>query len=123
MAIGANSQVAVKTQGIGLNPQGPLFGIVESGTGPFTVLWYNGSRVASIILTNLDEILVASGTVAADFVGRRVKINSPAGQNNWAYMVCVGAYSRNGADTLLLQNPTGEYFLEALAANCTALDN
>ena len=109
--------------GGGLAVQGPLFGAVESGADPYTILWYNGERVASVAAITIDEILVATGSTAADFVGRRVKINSPAGQNNWAYMVCVGAYNRRGSDTLLLQNPTGEYFLEALAANCEALPN
>jgi hypothetical protein len=124
MAIAAGSIVAPKTSGIGLNPStGPLFGIVQSGAGPFAVLWFNGVADASVVALALDEILVASGSTAATFVGRRVKVNSPAGQNNWAYMVCVGAYNRNGSDTLLLQNPTGEYFVEALSANCSALPN
>jgi hypothetical protein len=123
MAIGANSIVSPKTTGVGgggLNPLSPLFGIVESGAGPFTVLWFNGQRVASIVLSNLDEILAGSGTIAAELVGREVKVSSPAGQTNYGQFICVTNYNRNGSEFVLLQNKTSGYYFEALAANCTA---
>lgn len=120
MAIGANSIVSPRTAGLGLNVNGPLFGIVESGAGPFTVLWYNGERVASIVVTNLDEILASGGTQGADFVGRQVKVNNPVGQTNYGLFTCVASYNRNGSEVLLLKNNVALYFIEALASQCSA---
>lgn len=120
MAIGAGSIVAPKLNGSGggaaLNVRGPVFGCVESGAGPYVVLWNTGVRSTDIAAGTIDEILAADGTVAATYVGRRVKPTSPAGQTAWAFAVCVAAYKRAGSDTLLLQSPQGEYFIEILAS-------
>lgn len=124
MAIGIGSTVSPKSVPPGsasFAAEGPLFGISESAGTPFTILWNNGQRVASVPLTSVDEIVAGSGTIAADFVGRRVQVNSPAGQNVWGACLCVGSYNRNGSEVLLLQNQHGGYYLEALASNCTAL--
>ncbi len=120
MAIGANSIVSPHTGGLGLNVNGPLFGIVESGAGPYTVLWYTGERVASVVAGNIDEIVAGSGTVAAALVGRQVKSISPTGQDNWGLCICVANYMRNGTDTCLLRNPAG-FFVEVPSAQVEAV--
>lgn len=122
MAIGINSIVAPNIA-IATAPvvQGPIFGISESAGAPFTVLWSNGNRVAGIPGTSLVEIAPADLATREAFVGRRVRVTTPSGQNNWGICVCVGAYKQGGAsggNTLLLQNPVGQYFIEVLPADC-----
>jgi len=119
MAIGVASIVSPKTAGLGLNVSGPLFGSVQSGAGPFVVLWFNGEN-NSVVATSLDEILAGSGTVAAALVGRQVKVISPTGQDNYGFCVCVANYQRNGTDTCLLRNPAG-FFIEAPSAQVEAV--
>lgn len=125
MAIAATSIVSPKRSGlnagVALALQGPLFGIVESGTGPFVVLWGNGQRVSSVDLGTIDEILEATTAIANGFVGRRVKQTVPTGQTNWGVMTCVAAYKRTNVDIILLQSSTGA-FIEALASSCEAVD-
>ncbi len=119
MAIGVASIVSPKTAGIGLNVEGPLFGSVQSGAGPFVVLWFNGQN-NSVVAASLDEILSGSGTVAAALVGRQVKATSPAGQTNYGFCTCVANYLRNGTDTCLLRNPAG-FFVEVPSAQVVAV--
>lgn len=120
MAIAAGSIVAPKLNGSGggaaLNVRGPVFGCVESGAGPYIVLWNTGVRATDIAAATIDEILSADGSVEATYVGRRIRPTSPTGQTAWAYGVCIAAYKRNGSNTLLLQSPAGEYYIEILAA-------
>ncbi len=122
MAIAAGSTVALKLFGIApaAAAAGPLFGFVESGTGPFDVQWANGTFGNDVLAASLDEILAASGTTAAELVGRQVKITSPANQDNYGIGVCVGVYKRNGSDVALVRNPAG-FFVEALAAQVEAV--
>ncbi len=127
MAIAVSSivspKVAGNNAGKALFPSsGPLFGIVAdgSGSGPWDVVWNNGAVVAGIVQLALDEITEADTVVLSGFVGRRVKINSPAGQNNWGLCVCLAAYKRNAVNTLLLQNSDTGAFLEAAATDCEA---
>jgi hypothetical protein len=119
MAIGVASIVSPKTAGVGLNVDGPLFGSVQSGAGPFVVLWFNGQN-NSVVATSLDEILAGSGTIAAAIVGRQVKVTSPTGQTNYGLCVCVANYLRNGTDTALLRNPAG-YFIEVPSSQVAAV--
>src|SRR5882672_3191517 len=122
MAIGVGSLVSPKLVIEGAaNVKGPVFGISESAGTPFTVTWNDGSRVASIPNGSLDEITAADAAVLNEFVGRRAQINTPTGANSWSFSVCVGAYKRGLLTYLLLQNPTGEYFVEVQSAACTAL--
>lgn len=71
MAIGISSIVAVKVSSTALafgnvSAQPPCFGVSETASTPFTVTWQsNGSRVASIPLTSLDEILNPSADTLA----------------------------------------------------------
>lgn len=120
MAIAAGSIVAPKLNGSGggaaLNVRGPVFGCVESGSGPYIVLWNTGARVEAIAAATIDEILSADSVASSTYVGRRIKPTTPSGQTAWAYAVCVAAYKRAGVDTLLLQSPQGEYFLEIPAS-------
>ncbi len=122
MAIAAGSTVALKLFGIApaAAAAGPLFGFVESGTGPFDVRWANGEFGDNILAIALDEILAASGTTAAELVGRQVKITSPAGQDIYGLCVCVDVFKRNGSDSALMRNPAG-FFVEALAAQVEAV--
>ncbi len=125
MAIGVGSLVSPKLVDVNApNVRGPVFGISETAfAGPYTILWNDGSHVTTVPGTSLDEITVADQAVLDGFVGRRVKVNTPASFNNWGTCVCVGAYKRSGASFLLLQNAAGEYFIEVQSANCTALEN
>jgi hypothetical protein len=109
--------------------QGPVFGIVDDAAG-LDVLWNNGTFVQGLtaVSPSLDKIGTADPAVAARIVGRRVQVNDPAGQNIWGLCVCISVYTRqiNGGPALartmaLLQNPTGEYFIEVLASDCTAV--
>jgi len=107
--------------------QGPVFGVVDNAAG-IDVLWNNGILVEGLAAgASLEKIGVADPTVAARIVGRRVQVNDPPGQNTWGLCVCISVYTRqvNGAGTVrtmaLLQNPTGEYFIEVLASDCTAV--
>lgn len=125
MAIAVSSIVAPKRSNGGLGimivPQGPVFGIVGGGSGPWDVLWNSGSLVESIPEIALDEILEAADAVQDAFVGRRVKVNTPSGQTNWGIGSCVSAYKRSGADVLLLQLPSGS-FIEVFPSECSAVD-
>lgn len=115
MAIGAGSIISPKVSGLAINVRGTVFGIVESGAGPYVVLWQDGTRATDISAVTIDEILAADGTVAATYVGRRLRPTSPQGQTAWAYVVAISAYKRNGTDVLLCQSPGGEYFIEVNA--------
>lgn len=131
MAIAVNDRVAmtltVATAAppklLGLAGVPPMFGIVAAAG--LNVLWRDGTLVLAIPSTALDKITDPDDTVADGFIGKRVKVTDPAGYVSWGFMVCVDAYKRdyNGAGTdviqvLLLQNPSGEYFVEALASSC-----
>ena len=122
MAIAAGSTVALKLFGIApaAAAAGPLFGFVESGTGPFDVRWANGEFGDNVIATALDEILAPSGVTEALLVGRQVKITSPANQDNYGFGTCVGLYKRNGTDMALIRNPSG-FFVEAIASQVEAV--
>lgn len=116
-----NSVLSPSTNSLGPVVQGPTFGVSESAASPFTILWDNGQRVAAIPTLSLDEITAADLTVREAFIGRRVTVNTPSGQNNWGICVCVSAYKRAGNSVLLLQNAQGEYFIEVLSSECTAV--
>lgn len=110
---------------LSLPVQGPIFGIVDDAAS-VKVLWGNGTFSTGITAISLDKITPAADAVADEFVGRRVQINSPTGQTNWGLCTCIAAYKRDpgGAGTqiiqvLLLQNPGGEYYIEALATSCS----
>lgn len=113
MAIGITSIVAPKAFSIA---QPPMMGIVDSGAGPWDVLWSDGKLVDGIAATSLDEILAADAPALAK-VGSRVQVQD---STNWGYGVAIAAYKRNGSDKLLVQNPAG-YFTEALASQCTVV--
>lgn len=117
MAIGVSSTVSPKISASGVPVvQGPLFGISESAGTPFTILWANGERVASIPLTSLDEILGATGGAnSTKFIGQRVKVTTPADQSPYGLCTCAAVYNRNGVDVGLLQNAYGYYFETAVA--------
>ena len=107
--------------------QGPVFGVVDDAAG-LDVLWNNGTFAQGLAAptTSLEKIGVADPTVAAALVGRRVQVTTPPGQNNWGLCVCISVYTRklgdNAARTIaLLQNPTGEYFIEVLATDCVVV--
>ena len=125
MAIAVSAIVSPKASGnnsaASPSPNGPLFGIVSAGSGPWNVLWNNGSLVESIPAISLDEILPADSSVSDSFVGRRAKITSPTGQNNWGIGVCITAYKRDAVNTLLLQLGTGAY-VEVAAASAEAVN-
>jgi hypothetical protein len=115
MAIGPGSIVSPKVIGVVSNVHGPVFGSVESGAGPYIVLWEGGVRATDISAVTVDEILSADGTVAATYVARRVKPTSPSGATAYGIGVCVRAYKRSATDYLLLQLGSGA-FLEILAS-------
>jgi len=126
MAISVGSVVAVKNlssggvAGAGYAVQGPVFGVVNSGAGPFEVQWNCGGVPASGLVAGvLDEITNGDGTIAAALVGRRVKSSSPAGQTNWAQGLCVAVYKRSGSDYALVVTDQGTY-LEPLASTVSA---
>lgn len=125
MAIAASSIVSPKRSGSNagllLAVAGPIFGIVESGAGPYVVLWNNGQRVEDVVAITLDEITEATVSVQNGFVGRRVKVTLPTGQTNFGIMTCVAAYKRSDVDILLLQADTGA-FIEAVPTNCEAVN-
>lgn len=113
MAIAQNSIVSPKIAPV-VAPcaQGPIFGIVESASAPWTVLWNNGQRVAAIVDANLNEITEADSSVKDQFVGRLVKSTSPSGQTNFGQGICVACYKR-GVDTYaLVQNQAGGFYSE-----------
>lgn len=118
MAIGVGSKVSVKLDLLVPVVQGPVFGISESASTPFTITWSsNGARVASIPETSLDEILVA--TAGTELVGQRVIMTIPEDQSNYGLCTCIWVYRRNGSNVALLQNQAGEYYFEALVSNVT----
>lgn len=95
MAIGIGSMVAVKISSAALalgsiSHQPPAFGVSETASTPFTVTWGDGSRVASIPATSLDEIITANTPTLA-LVGQVVtKLNRDAAYSG----VVVDAYAR-----------------------------
>jgi hypothetical protein len=120
MAIGISSVVSVKLPPA-VNAQsgkGPVFGISESAATPFTITWEDGSRVASIPDTSLDEILIADAAVSDAQLGRLCRITDPAA-GNWGQGIAVSCYKRVGAATVaytLLRNQAG-FFIEVPSAN------
>ena len=107
-----------------ISASGPVRGIVSAVAGTATVLWDNGSQVASIVLVNLDLITdTGAETEQSRLVGRRVKIEDPTGQTNWGLATCVDVYGRQvnaeGTVTIvaLLQLDNGG-FAEVLASDC-----
>lgn len=130
MAISAGDRVAMTlTVGgaappklLGIAGVPPMFGTVAAAG--LNILWRNGTFSTSVPSTALDKIEDADAAVANGFVGKRVKVNNPTGYTNWGYCVCIDAYKRDYNDAgapiqvLLLQNPSGEYYLEALATDC-----
>lgn len=111
---------------LGLAGVPPMFGTVDAAG--LNVLWRNGVFSSAITSTSLDKITAPDTAVADAFVGKRVKVTNPTGYTNWGFMVCIDAYKRdyNGAgapiQVLLLQSPTGEYFVEALSSNCEVVN-
>lgn len=95
MAIGIGSMVAVKISSAALalgsiSHQPPAFGVSETASTPFTVTWGDGSRVASIPATSLDEIITANTPTLA-LVGQVVtKLNRDAAYSG----IVVDAYAR-----------------------------
>lgn len=107
---------------VGQAVRGPAFGRAETASpGPHTVLWQDGNHATGIAETSLDVIDSTDSATRDMFVGRRVQVNTPAGQTNWGTCVCVAAYKRNGENVLLLQNAGGEYFIEVLSSACVAI--
>ncbi len=109
------------------NVLGPMFGVVEAVSGTATVLWNNGTRVASIATPTLDVISLEA-TVANELVGRQVKSSDPTGQNNYGLGVCRAVYGRqtDGAGSVeivaLIQFPfPGGGYVEVLASNVEAV--
>lgn len=107
---------------LGLAGVPPMFGTVAAAG--LNVLWRDGTFSLAIPSTALDKIEPADDAVANEFVGARVKVNDPSGYTNWGFCICIDAYKRDYNDAgapvqvLLLQNPSGEYYLEALATDC-----
>jgi hypothetical protein len=128
MPLVANNEVARRVARFPIFSQsGPVRGIVSAVAGTATVLWDNGSQVASIVLVNLDLILTAgSETERSRLMGRRVQINDPTGQTNWGRATCVDVYARQvnaeGALTIvaLLQLEEGG-FAEVVSSTCTVV--
>ena len=133
MAIAAGDRVAMTVMIGGTEPTllglagvPPMFGTVAAAG--LNVLWRDGTFSLAIPSTALDKIEEADAAVANAFIGKRVKVNDPTGYTNWGFCICIDAYKRdyNDAGTeiiqvLLLQNPSGEYYLEALASDCEAV--
>jgi hypothetical protein len=111
---------------LGLAGVPPMFGTVDAAG--LNVLWRNGTFSLAIAATALDKITDPDADVANDFIGKRVKVTSPTGYTNWGLLICIDAYKRdyNGAgaaiQVLLLQSPSGEYFVEALSSNCEVVN-
>lgn len=131
MALVVGDKVAATILPITVTPlgqvvQGPMFGVVDSGSDPWDVLWRDGRFAEGVAGTSLDKIGAAADATREALVGRRVKVTAPTGQNNWGLAVCVDCYTRqvNGAggtvEMALLCNPAG-YFAEVLASNCEAI--
>ncbi len=128
MAIGVGSIVAIKissvVSGSALTPgsvssQPPCFGSVESASTPFTVNWANnGSHVASIAGTSLDEITTATTPTLA----LRGKVVGIAGYSPNYNASVISAYARSGVDYVLLKAIAGNFFLEVLASTVAAID-
>lgn len=109
------------------NSIGPIQGVVVSGTGPFVVQWADGSSASAAAAAALD-LVTLDPTVAATLVGRKVKVNSPAGQTNYGLCICSAVYKRDpaGAGSAVhtyahLVNLTTLYAFEALASDCEAV--
>jgi len=130
MAIGAGDRVAMTVMIGGTEPTllglagvPPMVGTVAAAG--LNVLWRDGTFSLAIPSTALDKIEDADVAVANEFIGARVKVSTPTGYSNWGLCTCIDAYKRdyNDAGTeiiqvLLLQSPSGEYYVEALASNC-----
>lgn len=123
MAIGVGSIVAVKVSSAQLDQgnasaQPPCFGACESAGTPFTITWSNnGSRVASIPSTSLDEITNATAQ-SQKLLGQVVNLpsvgGSPGGSPALNSLV-VGVYARSGTDVVLMKSLQTGSFVEALA--------
>lgn len=122
MAIIVGSIVAVKINSAALAsgsvcPQPPAFGVSESASTPFDVVWSaTGTRTTAVLLTSLDEITAADAQPLA-LVGTQV---TRAGYSPVASSVVVSAYKRNAVNVLLLKSQAGVYS-EALATAVTPL--
>lgn len=117
MAIAQNSIVSPKVaSSVAQNPHGPIFGIVESASAPWTVLWSNGQRVEDIETANLNEITAADPAVKDALVGRQVKITDPAGQTVFGQGICVDCYKRDSDTYALVANQALGFYSEYLAA-------
>ena len=111
---------------LGFNGVPPMFGVVVAAG--LNVLWKNGTFSLAIASTALDKIYPPDTAIANDFIGKRVQVTDPTGYTNWGLCVCIDAYKRDyndagsPVDVLLLQSPSGEYFLEALATKCEVVN-
>lgn len=125
MAIIIGSTVSPKLV-VAVNAQsgkGPVFGISETASTPFTVTWEDGSRVAAIPLTSLDEIAVAEDAVISAQLFKLCKITDPAA-SNWGNGVAVSCYKRiDPGGTVaytLLRNSAG-FSIEVASADVAAI--
>lgn len=129
MPLAANQQVAVRVTRLPAPAPagGPLRGIISAVNGTATVLWNNGSQVASIVLVTLDLITsTGAETEAARLAGRRVSINNPAGQTNWGHGTVRDVYARQtnaeGVATIiaLVQFDSGDS-IEVTSSTCVVV--
>lgn len=123
MAIGVSSIVAVKISSPGLalgnvTAQAPSFGVSETASTPFTVVWSDsGNRVAAIVGTSLDEILNPS-TPTQDLLGQVVTIEGASAAFSG---LVIGVYSRSTIDCVLMKNLQTGCFIEAAASAVTVV--
>ena len=121
MAIGIGSIVAVKISSAALTEgfvcaQPPCFGVSETAATPFTVTWQpDGSRVAAVPDSSLDEITTPGNTTAA-LLGKLVTI---AGYDASYTSVVVGAYKRTAVDYVLLKSVATGAWREIIATAVT----
>lgn len=130
MAIGISSIVAVKISSAALSlgsisSQAPAFGVSETASTPFTITWGDGSRVASIPATSLDEIITASMPTLA-LVGSVVtKLNRDPAYSG----IVVDAYARvatspvaSTTQMVLVKTLSNGAFLEMDASTVIAVE-
>jgi hypothetical protein len=112
MAIGAGSVVALNNSSAALAAgavsviwQSPMFGVVDSGGGPYVVNWGDGEQ-QTVVAGALDEIVSASNT---DLIGHIVSL---ANENGSARITVVAEYRRGGSggvDVVLGQTQSGAW--------------
>ena len=126
MPLVANQEVARRVARYPIFRQdAPVRGIVSAVAGTATVLWDDGSQVASIVLVTLELILTSgSETERTRLMGKRVLINDPDNQTNWGRATCVDVYARQvnaeGALVIvaLLALDNGGGFAEVVSSTC-----